>query len=147
MILLPVFKDQVKTYRVISGTTMIVANLLAMVLFWKGVGIPFGLTICVLTAASGLIQVFKIPVEGQFWYWLTAPFPQVEDKKLIATLARSRTMWNCKWYEMAPEVEEWCRANCRGVVGIRPELRYGHDRRIIWFTNRNDALHFKMRWG
>ena len=147
MILLPVFKDQVKTYRIMFGATMMVANLIAMVLFWKGVGTPFAFTILILTVANALTGIFKIPMEGYFWHLMTKPFPHVEDKRHVLTLDRSRTMWNVKWYQMTPEVEDWCRANCRGVIGIRPEIRYAEDRRIFWFTNRNDALHFKMRWG
>jgi hypothetical protein len=53
------------------------------------------------------------------------------------------------FYEMTPELHDWYKANCVGWMGVIPEreIETRQGRRLFWFTNKNDAFAFRMRWA
>jgi hypothetical protein len=53
------------------------------------------------------------------------------------------------FYERTPELEDWYKANCVGWMGVIPEREREtrHAKRLFWFTNKNDAFQFRMRWA
>ncbi len=73
---------------------------------------------------------------------------QFEDKKETLSQSGNHMIVGIRWDDLDPQVLAWCRENCKGHYGVRPWV--GHDGlgkpRIIWFSNGDDAFHFKMRW-
>lgn len=102
-----------------------------------------------MISLAGLGVVFGAQMEARYWRWRAKNGWKFEDAKGNFTQDGQHMIVGFKWEALTPEVESWCRENCKSSFGVVPMM--GSEVGIqkpssIWFANGDDAFHFKMRW-
>jgi hypothetical protein len=125
-----------------------VALLLYCLLWYIGVPIPtevgFGIVF-----ANGVLQ-FWPDARGRLFGPIlkhTMTLVEIDDRNQIVTPYKYDESW--KFFERTPDLAAWCRENCQGFVGVLPK-RPNDDKenhRVFWFSRKDDAFAFKMRWS
>ncbi|RYF05917.1 MAG: hypothetical protein EOO77_27725 [Oxalobacteraceae bacterium] len=71
----------------------------------------------------------------------------IDDRNQIVTPYNYDASWN--FFQRTPDLAAWYRDNCRGFMGVLPKRPSEADEnhRVFWFTRKDDAFAFKMRWS
>lgn len=128
---------------------MIGAALVSLVCFLSGIisDSPFlrigDFTALVLVIYMLLTSV-GIKLEFRFWrWWATRRVSIIDRRHQFTTVDHIDDVH--MWFRFTPEAEKWVRENCRGRVMVVPQID-PHWKRVVVFSNPDDAFHFKMRW-
>lgn len=133
------------------GVEMIMFTLCVIALFGMIVGTFTSETLSAAGGLSTIIVIFYMllisvapALEFKFWRWWARNRIQITDRHhsftKIDTIDEKRL-----WFNLTDEVAEWVKENCRGRVVVIPEVDPMW-RRVVAFSDPDDAFHFKMRW-
>ncbi len=131
-----------RVYIGVSGCFMLAA-LIGTVTLWISMWTAILLLLLVIPCL--VLLVAGDLIETKLLDLITRRFARVEDRFFKVTEGSRRGPNGIAVYRFSAEISEWCAANLSGIYGILPQTQF-EDRRIIWFTDPRDAIHFKMRW-
>lgn len=99
--------------------------------------------------AAAIFVVYAPKLEGHIHRrrWGRTLLAWEADRKNIFTEKRTNLFW--VYLGLNSEVTEWCERNCSGQVGVMPikgAAKADGSTKTVWFSDPNDALHFKMVW-